>query len=186
MAGAQYLFPDKQPPEAVKARILIYATLGIGLAALFLWWRGPRRITHEERVRQVMQSVVTNPIAPEVLTNPSAKPWVRPAGVSDANWQYATTVRHMMLTTNKKIEFHARAIDQNGEGVAGAVLELRLSRVDETKVLKEFSNMRMGDEIASEKIQLISDPTGWFHLTGRRGTMVVVEALKPSDGYFWQ
>ena len=170
----------------MKTRIIIYGGLIIGLFALYVWWSAPRRETERLKSKQLEELIASNPIAVEVLTNAAAKSWVRPPGVSDADWREATAIRHMMLATNKKIEFHARAVDQDGAGINGVVFDLMLSGVDEEKVLREFPNIKMGSEIFSETIHLTTDSNGWVHLTGRRGRMVVVEGLKPGNGYLWQ
>jgi len=185
VASAEHLIPYQRFVCSMKKRIMIYGGLLAALVGICLWWSAPRRQAEKRQADVIARLMASNPIAPEVLTNPAAKPLARPPGVSKADWQHLTLVRQMMLATNKRIEFHARVVEQGGTGVGGAVLELMLSRVDEEKVLTEFPNMKMGSEVVSEKIQLVSDAGGWFHLTGRRGTMVVVESLNPGPDYIW-
>ena len=170
----------------MKTRVIIYSTLVLGLLFLYLRLSAPQRETEKRRSKQFAELIASNTPSSEVLTNPAYKKWEKPSNTSESDWQYATVIRQMMLATNKKIDYHARVIDQNGIGVAGAILEVEISGVDEQKVLREFPAMKMGSELFSEKIQLTSDSDGWIRLIDRRGTMVVVKDLQPGSGYIWQ
>jgi len=170
----------------MKTRVIIYSALVLGLLFLYLRLSAPQRETEKRRSKQFAELIASNTPSSEVLTNPAYKKWEKPSNTSESDWQYATVIRQMMLATNKKIDYHARVIDQNGIGVAGAILEVEISGVDEQKVLREFPAMKMGSELFSEKIQLTSDSDGWIRLIDRRGTMVVVKDLQPGSGYIWQ
>lgn len=168
----------------MRNRIIIYGSLVLVLVALYAWWSAPRRDAERQRSKAIAELIASNTIAPEVLTNPAAKPWVQPPGVSAADWKNLTLVRHMMLATNKKIEFHARAIDQDGQPVAGVRLDMDLSKINVEKVLREFPNMKMGDELTNETLTLYSDAAGRFALKGVSGRILSITEVS-KEGYMW-
>ena len=108
----------------------------------------------------------------------------RPPGVDAAGWSHLLMLRRLILEANQPVEFHARIVDQQEQPVAGALLKLNLTRVDETLVRTKFPNMNMGDEQVEELIELSSDADGWIRLTGRTGKSVYVVSLV-KDGYLW-
>ncbi len=169
----------------MKTRIIVYGALIIGLVCLFLWWRQPYIVSsgmREKNLQRLIEQVDSNAIASGAQTNLEQTPWVRPSGVDDEGWKYLMLTRKMLLTENLPVQFHAHAIDQDGNGVPDAQLELRLTRVNELKVLREFPHMHMGSELTNEVITLVSDAAGWFHLAGRVGKLMVVNNLSVS-GY---
>jgi len=79
-------------------------------------------------------------------------------------------------------EFYARVMDQNGEPVVGARLELRLSGVDTDKVLAKFPHMNMGEEQKHWTNMVYSDADGWVRLKGIAGHYLDVWSIS-KEGY---
>lgn len=116
------------------------------------------------------------------VKKPEAKPWVRPPGVDEAGWKYLSTIRDKILTQNQPIEFYARVVDQDGNPVIGARLELKLTRVDAEKVLVQFPHMKMGEEQTTQTNFVYSDDGGYIRFVGATGHYLDIWDLS-KEGY---
>jgi len=117
-----------------------------------------------------------------VVVKPAARPFLRPPGLDNAGWKYLSTVREMMLVENQPVEFYARVVDQDGNSVSGARLELKLTRVDVEKVLIKFPHMNMGEEQTTQTNLVYSDSNGWIKFVGATGHYLYIWDLS-AEGY---
>jgi len=117
------------------------------------------------------------PATPQFLPAPT-----RPATMTERQWQALLDSKQELLARNGPVQFFARAVDQEGEPVTGAILELRLMRYDAVRMFTE--GLRGGETTSEERIVLTSDSEGHFRLTGRSGCELDVEALSKT-GYVW-
>ena len=112
---------------------------------------------------------------------------MRPAGIDDEGWELEQLYLELILQENQPIEFYARVLDQNGEPVVGARLELHLSGVDTDKVLAKFPHMNMGEEQIHWTNMMYSDLDGRIRLKGVAGHYLNIWSIS-KDGYLclWQ
>jgi hypothetical protein len=123
--------------------------------------------------------IVPNNSVVAIITNS----FVRPDSIDEDHWSRLMALREMLLAENQPVEFYARVVDQDSVPVAGATLNLTLSRVDETLfTTTNFFHLNMGDEILHKSISLVSDIGGWFKLKNVTGKALWIESLN-KDGY---
>ncbi len=72
------------------------------------------------------------------------------------------------------LDFYGRVVDENGDGVPGATVEVSASQFNILKAAEMF--------VEAKKLKLQTDPLGNFSVTGLRGYSLVVRVEK--DGYF--
>jgi hypothetical protein len=169
-------------------KVVVYSLLAVVIAAGVYLFTGkksshpaaPLATTISNNVEQSNQS---SPI-PSAPTNGPAT-WVRPPYINETDWKTVVMVGKMMLAANQPIEFHARAMDQNGDPVPGAELDLAVSYVDEKKVLAKYPRIRMGEEVADQSFTNYSDAQGWFRFSGVRGRSLYINNVT-RPGFFWQ
>ena len=138
---------------------------------------------HKAVLAQEKMSPVWYSTAGEILTRQAAsKLMMRPPGIDDEGWERYQLMLELIFQGNQPIEFYVRVVDQNGEPVVGARLELRLSGVDTDKVLAKFPHMNMGEEQTNWTNMVYSDADGWVRLKGIAGNYLRVWSIS-KEGY---
>ncbi len=177
----------KRYPKQILSVLLLLATLlGVMWVLLLRHHHAPEKEGPIPSKPAASNSIDTGELAPKAAAQSgleNGEP-ARPAGVEAEGWAYLLRVRRLLLAANQPIEFYARIVDQENQPIADALVKLSLSRVDENLVRARFPNLKMGDEIVVDSIQLRSDARGWVRLTGRTGKSLAVESVE-KDGYLW-
>lgn len=121
---------------------------------------------------------LSTPVAePSESSNPK-----KPPNISVRDWKHLLYVQEKLTRLNGPVEFYARVIDQNGQGVQGVKLSLKLSAYN-PNALSNLANYER-EAVREERIELLSDGDGGFVLAGKSGTFLRVEELT-KEGYTW-
>lgn len=91
------------------------------------------------------------------------------------------TEKQMRL--NGPVEFHARALDQDGQPIPDASMDVVVGCYDRWRLPGALTR---GSSLSrDEPLTLKSDASGWFHLRGKTGHRLDVKSVgKP--GFFWK
>jgi hypothetical protein len=168
----------------MKKIILCVAITMLVLACL---WRLAHKNSASDSTLPANASSTNQPVkaVKAIATNLVIKPksLTRPSGIDDIGWARLLDLRNVLLRENQPIEFYARVIDQNGEPVVGARMELHFVGVNEDRVASPaILHMKMGDEQDFLTNTIYSDANGRLKFDGIRSKDLTVWLLS-KDGY---
>jgi hypothetical protein len=168
----------------MKKIILCVAITMLVLACL---WRLAHKNSASDSTLPANASSTNQPVkaVKAIATNLVIKPksLTRPSGIDDIGWARLLDLRNVLLRENQPIEFYARVIDQNGEPVVGARMELHFVGVNEDRVASPaILHMKMGDEQEFLTNSIYSDANGLLKFDGIRSKDLTVWLLS-KEGY---
>ena len=174
----------------MKNRKYIFGLLAVLLLSVVLYWlwHGERHTVAigDPSLRTGQKSNVPPVFTAPTATNPPLAYPSKPAGITAAAWAGLKQYYEWTTARNSPIEFYARALDQDGNPVAGVTLSLEISRFDDRWLFRpDLKKVTDNDLLKNERIELISGADGRFNYSARKGTSVNVNDVKKT-GYLWE
>jgi hypothetical protein len=168
-------------------KILFVLVLIIIAFCIWLFLHQPAQTAEQNAVPQAPEPTNTTSAPP--MTNalsqamPPTNAFVRPDSIDEATWNRIMINRQVILSENQPIEFYARIVDQDGQAIKGAKLELKVSRMDETMFAPtNYFHWDPAKAVQDIPFELLSDANGWVCLTNKTGQLIQINDLSKA-GY---
>lgn len=155
-------------------RKLYSVILVLAILAVLLWWRWPRDrhapITEEVRAQKSSTpqdgQTLSGGKNSATVSELAQTPW---KGTDQQKSAHIAEVREVIQHANQPVRFFGQVIDQNNMPLSGVRVRLSLKRTEET--LPGLSRDAL-DYVDEE-----TDAQGLFSLTGRNGSLLMVQSL---------
>ena len=102
----------------------------------------------------------------------------KPPDVTEADWQRFLRMHAARKASNRKVSFHGRVIDQNGDPVKGVLISTEITRREEliARIIAD------GKDQITDKVDYVTDANGSFVIDERKGYALSIEKFE-KQGY---
>jgi len=172
-----------------RAKVIFWLLIVLIMAGLLLWLlqHRPNALPPIKQEPAVAPATNAPSIAITQASNNESPPYpAKPADLPESAWARMLTYFEQTKSQNSPLEFYARAVDQNGNPVSGATLNLEISRFDERWIFRpDLKKVTDENLIQHKKIDLISAADGRFSYTEGKGIGIDIISVG-KYGYYWE